>query len=70
MSTRKKDFGILKMLSGGYVAKKWIDKVTKSGVLNEVSLTLNWLGFSVVHFAVGREGGKITPCQKLFRIMQ
>ena len=30
LRTRQKDFGILKMLSERYVAKKWIDKVTKS----------------------------------------
>ena len=47
--------------------KKWIDKVTKSRVLNEASLTLIWVGFSRVPFMVG--GGKITPCQKLVRIM-
>ena len=28
--------------------KKWIDKVTKSRVLNEASLTLIWVGFSGV----------------------
>ena len=69
MSTRQKDFGILKMLSGRYVAKK--SKITKSRVLNEASLTLIWVGFSGVCFAVeGGEGGggKITPCQKLVRI--
>ena len=48
--------------------KKWIDKVTKSRMLNEVSLTLIWVGFLGVRFAVGG-GCKITPCQKLFRIM-
>ena len=37
-STRQKDFGILKMLSEDMWQKKWIDKVTKSRVLNEVSL--------------------------------
>ena len=34
----QKDFGILKMLSARYVAKKWIDEVKKSRVLNEPSL--------------------------------
>ena len=53
VSTRQKDFGILKMLFGRYVAKKWIDKVTKSRVLNESLLTLISLGFSGVHFALG-----------------
>ena len=38
VSMRQKDFGILKMLSARYVAKRWINKVTKSMVLNEVSL--------------------------------
>ena len=69
MNTRQKDFGILKMLSGRNVAKKWIDKVTKSRVLNEASLTLIWVGFSGVRFAVGWGGGKTTPCEKLVRLM-
>ena len=34
--------------------KKWIDKVTKSRVLNEPSLNLVSVGFSGVHFALGR----------------
>ena len=38
MSTRKKDTEISKIPSSGYVAKKWIDEVTKSRVLNEASL--------------------------------
>ena len=37
--------------------KKWIDKVTKSRVLNEASLTLIWVGFLGARFAVGWEGG-------------
>ena len=41
--------------------KKWIDKVTKSRVLNESSLTLISVGFSGVHFALGAGGVKITP---------
>ena len=48
--------------------KKWIDKVTKSRVLNEVSLTLIWVDFAGVRFAMGG-GCKITPCQKLLRTM-
>ena len=49
--------------------KKWIDKVTKSRVLNEASLTLIYVDFSGFHFAVMKEGGGITPCQKLVTIM-
>ena len=45
VSKRQKDFGILKILSGRYVAKKWIVKITKSRVLNEVSLTLSGWAF-------------------------
>ena len=47
--------------------KKWIDKVAKSRVLNEASLTLIWVGFSGVHFAL--VGGLKLPRQKLVRIM-
>ena len=64
VSTRQKDFGILKMLSGRYVAKKWIDKVTKLRVFNEVLLTLIWVGFSGVRFAV--EGRVKLPPVKNF----
>ena len=35
---RQKDFGILEILSARYLAKKWIDEVTKSRVLNEAIL--------------------------------
>ena len=38
MSTRQKDTEISKIPSSGYVAKKWLDEVTKSRVLNEASL--------------------------------
>ena len=64
MSKKEKEFGILKMLSGRYVAKKWIEKITKSRVLNEDSLTLIWVSFLRVRFAIEGGGG-----QKLVRIM-
>ena len=38
MSTRQNGIAILKIPSVRYVAKKWIDEVTKSRVLNEASL--------------------------------
>ena len=57
MSKKEKEFGILKMLSGRYVAKKWIEKITKSRVLNEDSLTLIWVSFLRVRFAI--EGGEV-----------
>ena len=50
--------------------KKRIDKVTKSRVLNEASLTLIWVGFSGVHFACvgwGR-GGKLPPVKNVLEL--
>ena len=38
VSTRQNGIAILKIPSVRYVAKKWIDEVTKSRVLNEASL--------------------------------
>ena len=38
VSMRQKNIGILKRLSARYVAKKWIDEVTKSTVFNEALL--------------------------------
>ena len=38
VSMRQKNIGILKMPSARYVAKKWIDEVTKSRVFNEALL--------------------------------
>ena len=38
VSMRQKDIGILKMRSPRYVAKKWIDEVTKSTMFNGASL--------------------------------
>ena len=40
--------------------KKWTDKVTKPRLLNEASLTLIWVGFLGVCFAVGIKGDKVT----------
>ena len=47
--------------------KKWIDKVTKSRVLNESSLTLVSVGFSGVHFALGG-GLKLPPVKNLLEL--
>ena len=72
VSKKQKEFRILKMLSGRYVAKKWIDKITKSRVLNETSLTLIWVSFLGVRFAVeggGRGvGARITPVKNLLEL--
>ena len=70
MSTRQKDFGVLKMLSGRYMAKKsGMIKLLNQGLFNEALLTLICVGFSRVRFVVTEGGGEITPCQKLVRIM-
>ena len=47
--------------------KKWIDKVTKSRVLNESSLTLVSVGFSGIHFALGG-GLKLPPVKNLLEL--
>ena len=46
------------MLPGKYVVKKWINKFTKSRVLNEASLTLIWVDFLGVLFGVGGGRGR------------
>ena len=48
--------------------KKWINKVTKSKVLNEGSLALIWVGFLKVRFAVVRGGGGIIRKNKYRKI--
>ena len=45
------------MLPGKYVVKKWINKFTKSRVLNEASLTLIWVDFLGVDLEWGAGGG-------------
>ena len=35
---RQREIGIITILSGRYAARKWIDEVTESGVLNEALL--------------------------------
>ena len=35
---RQREIGTIIILSGRYTAKKWIDEVIESGVLNEASL--------------------------------
>ena len=35
---RQREIGTITILSGRYTAKKWIDEVIESGVLNEASL--------------------------------
>ena len=55
VSMRQKDFGIFKMLSARYVAKKWIDDVAKSRVLNEAYYNL-WLSVTTEFNCTSSQG--------------